>query len=82
MKRPIEPAPSQGRIRYPDADPEALAWVAEKARGLIDDGWNGAVGWEWLPRDEDCEPDPENDGPAARVFNANGGTVVAVTEGG
>jgi hypothetical protein len=28
------------------------------------------------------EPDPENNGPVARVFDANGDTVEIVTEGG
>jgi hypothetical protein len=84
MPRRIEPPVSQGRNRYPDADPEVLAWIVEEARAIIDDGHAGAVGWEWGSGDddEDFEPDPENDGPVARVFDANGDTVEIVTEGG
>jgi hypothetical protein len=83
MPRRIEPPPSRARSLYPDADPEALAWIAEKARGIIDDGQGGAVGWEWGSGDDDddFEPDPENNGPIAPVFDANGDTVEIVTEG-
>jgi hypothetical protein len=74
-------APSQARSLYPDADSNVLAWIAEKAREIIDHGPGGAVGWEWIdPAKDDVEADPE-DGPAARVFDATGRTVVAVTEG-
>jgi hypothetical protein len=84
MRRPKEPAPSQGRVRYPDARPEVLAWIVEKAREIVRSGAGGAVGWEWGSGedDEDFEPDPENDVPVARVFDAHGDTVEIVTEGG
>jgi hypothetical protein len=83
MKRPIEPSPSQGRTRYPDAGLEALAWIVEKAREIVRDGQGGDIDWEWGSGDDDddFELDPENNGPVARVFDANGDTVVIVTEG-
>jgi hypothetical protein len=81
MPRRIEPPPSRAQQLYPDADPETLAWIAEKARGICDDGRGGAVGWEWIDlAAEECEPEPE-DGPAVRVFDADGDTAVAVTDG-
>jgi hypothetical protein len=75
MPRPIEPPPSRGRARFPDATPEALAWIVERVRQIIDDRRGQAIGWEWLEDEDDLEPDPENNGPVARVFDARGNTV-------
>jgi hypothetical protein len=82
MSKRIEPPVSRARNLYPDASPETLAWIVEKARGIVRDGQGGAVGWEWgTGDDEDFEPDPENKGPVARVFNDAGETVDIVTQG-
>jgi hypothetical protein len=82
MPKRIEPPISQGRTRYPDASPEALVWIVEKAPGMVRDGQVGAVGWEWGTGDDDFEPDPENNSPVARVFDGNGDTIEIVTVGG
>jgi hypothetical protein len=62
MSKRIEPTPAQGRSRYPDADPEALAWIVERAREIVRSGQGGAVGWEWL---QDPAPEGEEDRPVA-----------------
>lgn len=80
MTRTTQPRPSEGRDLYPNASPEALAWVVEKCRGIVGESAGRAAGWEWIDPAEG-EPDPENRGPAARVFDVAGGTIAAVTEG-
>jgi hypothetical protein len=63
MPRRIEPLPSRARALHPDAAPEVLAWIAEKARGSSMTAWAERSAGSGSTRPRKASPTPRTSRP-------------------